>query len=1107
MGSDLLERFRQAGFEAAGKRRNVTVLFVDLSDYTKLAQQVNDEDLYELVQQYINLLANDVYKYEGMVDKFTGDGLMALFGAPIAHENNAELAVRSALDMVEDVGELSRKSKELLTSDLRVHIGIHSGPVIIGGIGSNNMMNYTAIGDMVNLAQRLENAASPGIILVSEAVYRQTRRLFDFHPTPTLQLKGVRQPVKSYQVANEKVKPGIVRGIEGLRAPMIGRDLELTRLQEAIDALKELRKGSFILITGEAGIGKSRLTAEFKALVGPSPVTIVEGQSLAYRRMVAYWIFLSAIQSLLGILLDTPPIRIRLRLREAVTQAMEARAAEVLPYLEHLLSLTPSDRAAAERIQYLDAVQLRQQIFLAVRDFLVAEAHLQPLLLILEDLHWADQASLDLLSFLLDSVKQAPLLIVAISRPIQEGTLSKITDWVAQNLPDSYCQLHLHSLSHDQSERLLFQLLETTMIPDALCDQILQRAAGVPFYMEEILRMLIDQGILQREGSHWKLASEVDINALGVPETLEGLILARFDRLSEDQRRVLQVASVIGLQFSLPVLQMALQPMDKDSLMAALAHLSEREFVNPMPDSPYTEYTFRHTLMSDAIYKTMLKKERSELHGRVGEAIETIYAQQLEGQVEILARHFSWSPMYDQALHYLILAGQKAMRAYANEQARQHFEQAMELLSKVPYQPYQALQVRAGLGDVLAFTGEYNLARDQYQAALQLISEPESGLFTGERGTLLRKIGTTYERQGDYDLALLCLDQANQVLDETHTPDPIERAQILNDIGWIHFRRGNIEEASQMLSNALSMAEESSRYDVIASIYNRLGGVYFQKDQVEQASSFVQKSLALREEIGDIVAVARSYNNLGLLSWKRGNLDGALQSFLRSLELHANLGDIEGLIELHGNLGLVQLDRGDIDSSQKHLEESLAKAQHIGHTYNTATACLYLSRLFVSIEEWQKALDFGSRGIKIYQDIGVLDYIADAYSIIGQAWLGLENLEMAEYWANKAIDFLEHSADQKEARTADDRGRALRLLGEIHRLHGDYLKAEQMLKESLSIFELLGAQIEQARSLAALARLAASRKDAAGSRVLLNEARLILRQLGANHDLRKIQTQ
>jgi predicted ATPase/class 3 adenylate cyclase len=1101
IGADLLERFRRAGLEAAGQNRNVTVLFVDLSDYTTLSHKLDNEDLYEIIRQFLQVLASTVYKYEGMVDKFTGDGLMALFGAPIAHENNAELAVRAALDMQEEIGELSKRNENHLGRELRIHIGLNSGPVIVGGIGSDLLMNYTAIGDTVNLARRLQDAASPGSILVSEIVFRQTKAMFEYLPCSPLSLKGVEHPVKVFQAVGRKAQPRSGRGIESLYAPMIGREAEFSQLTTAVKDLQRKKTSQIVFVTGEAGIGKSRLINELKEQLESDEITVLEGQSLTYRRLAAYWIFVDALRKYLGVTPGSTEIQVRSKLKQRLVAVLGERGLEALPYLEHMLSLSPSNEAAQERIRYLDASQLRQQIFLAVRDLLKAEARQRPFLLILEDIHWADQTSLDLLSFLLESAPNEPLMFLCVSRPFQEGSLWKVFETASQKYPNRCSHIQLQSLSALQSEQLIHELLAITDLPARFKDYILQRAAGVPFYLEEIIRMLIDNGILQRENQNWKINGKPEVRDLGIPDTLEGLILARFDRLHESQRRVLQAAAVIGREFSLPVLHAVVPALEESELHTVLQQLQERDFILLGPDSHHTEYAFKHALMSDAIYKTMLKRERSEMHGKIGAALEQIYANRIESQVEIIARHYSWSPRHQPALRYLILAGKKAARNYDNEQSYQYFEHAKELLSQVEHTPIQMLAVFSGLGDVLLFTGEYAPARENYLSALEALSCSEALQCYEDKSDLHRKLGATYERQGEYSQALACLSEAQKALQDSPTPSPLALAQIANDTGWVQFLQGNNDEAEQYLTAALGWMEDSNHYDLIASIYNRLGGVYFQKEQLDQASNFVRKSLVLREEMGDAAAVARSYNNLGLLAWRKGDWDEALENFQRSVELHSKLSDVEGTLNLRANIGLLLTDRGNLEEAQANLEESLQVAQKIGHSFMEGLAYHHLSRLWLAAQEWEKSLFFSNQAFRVFTEIGAQDNLVDVYSSIGEAWLGLGRLEDANQACESALKLLQEGDNQSEN---VGEGRVLRLKGNLTRIQGDYEAAASLFKRSANHFSSLGIQLELGRTLVSIAALDLARRDQTAFRLHVNEARLIFRQLGAKLDLKSL---
>lgn len=1112
VGSDLLERFRQAGLEARGQRRNVTVLFVDLSGYTILAQQIDSEALYEIIQKYIHLLADDVYKYEGMVDKLTGDGLMALFGAPIAHENNVERAIHSALDMLEDVRRLSQDLKSSLDaravpyiSDLNVHIGLNAGTVIAGGVGTDTLMNYTAIGDVVNLARRLEEAANPGSILVSESVFKPAGPLFDFEALAPLALKGIKRLVPAYRVIGPKVQPGSVRGLEGLRSPMIGRETELDQVIAVVQRLATHKQGHLILTFGEAGMGKSRLTSELKQRITGLPLAILEGHSLTYRKSIAYWIFQDALRNDLGITPDTPAGESRARLAERSRAVLGESAPAALPYLEQLLFGEPADRAAAERIHYLDARQLRQLTFVAVRNYLIGIARQRPLLLILEDFHWADEASIELMLFLLDSVRSTPLVIDVISRPFEGSGLNAIQERAKQRLAGFYTVIQLQALPPEQSEQLLFSLLSIPELPGNLRQQIIQRAAGLPFYLEEILRMLIDHAIIHHEGGHWRLTTGADFTSLGVPDTLQGLILTRFDRLSPLQRRVLQTATVIGQQFSVRVLQSVMHTADQASTEAALVSLADREFILPQPGAADPSYTFKHVLVSDAIYRTLLNRDRKELHGQVAQTIEALYADRIESRVELLANHYLKSFLPDRALHYLILAGHKVAGEYANTQANAYFQQALELLNEVHAAPDQLLGLHKGLGDVLVILGEYPQARQHYQTALEAVTAQPSFQGALESSILQRKIAATYERQGNYEQSLAFLDAARQGLAALPLSYPAEDAQILSDMGWNNFRLGALDKAEILLQEALKLAESVSQYDVIASIYNRLGGVYYQREQLDQASEFTLQSLRLRERFGDVAGSARTYNNLGLLYWKTGAWNRALESFNRSFKLHANLGDVEGMVDLHTNMGLLQLDRGQIDEARQHLQESLATAQQIGHMYHIGYSYLHLSLLYISIEDWNAALENSNYSLACFKSIGVKDHLVEVYTNTGLAWLGLGNLDLAQKWGQDALDLYAELVRGNSPPQSEDQGRVLRLLGRVALRKGDYPRAGELLAQSVALFASIDNQLERGRSLLALAELAAAQKKLDRSVVLFAEARQVFGKMDAFLDLKHLE--
>ncbi len=719
--------------------RYVTVLFADLTGYTVAASRLDSEALYELVQQYTDLLSREVYKYEGVIDKMTGDGIMALFGAPVSYENNAERAVRTALDMQANFSIWRQHVQQNLNLDLNLRIGLHCGPVIVGEIGTNIVMDYTAIGETVNLAYRLQEIANPGCIFTSAEIVRQTKAIFDYEQLPDAKLKGFDQLFPCYRLIGIKPLAETARTSEGLHAPLIGRQRELEHLLQAAEAIQNDQQGKFILICGEAGIGKSRLLQEFKNRLAERQLPYLEGYSLTYRRSVPYWIFTDLLRHQLGITSKSSAAEIAHQLHQTLQNRSSEHAAELLPYLEYLFSLPTSDPNYLILVQNLEAHQFRQQITAAIRSLLYPCDENQARIWILEDLQWADEVSLSLLQTVLTDLPQTPILILAATRNENVPALQNFLQSVQSAGPHLTERLELSSLTEEESYALLASLVDIEKFSPRLIQNLLEHAAGIPLYLEEILRMLLDAGALVHTPNGLRPYRSIDGESLGVPVTLQGLIQARFDQLTAFQRTVLQCASIIGHHFSRDLLE-AILPLHEEDLQKTLQELIDREFIIETPNHPQGEFAFRHMMISEAVYNTLLKKERSHLHALVGTAIESQYSKRLNEVIELLARHFSWGNQPDKALHYLILAAQKAMAGSLYEQAQKHYEHALTLLPSLEGAHQQALQVHLGLGDLYQMLGNAQAARAQYLAALDRLSQIASPEVQEIRNSLLRKL-------------------------------------------------------------------------------------------------------------------------------------------------------------------------------------------------------------------------------------------------------------------------------------------------------------------------------------------------------------------------------
>lgn len=1101
MGTGLLERFREAGLEATGQRRNVTVLFVDLTGYTPLSESLDPEVLYELMQKYIRVLADSVHNFDGMVDKLTGDGLMALFGAPLAYENNAERAIRSALEMQESVELMNLEFREQLGEHkLSVHMGINNGTVIVGGVGNERIMNYTAIGDTVNIAARLEETSAAGEILISESIFRRTQPLFEFNEPKLVELKGIKDPQFVYQVTGHKANPGSTRGLQELGGQYVGHQPEIRQIESMIDQLIQEKAGGLLLVTGEAGIGKSRMMREVQSHLNEEKISLMIGHTLTYRKSIPYWIFQDVFRNYWQLKQFGGEIRHEVMI-SVVEQLMGEEAPQILPYLEYLMGMTISDVHLAKSIEHLDGEQLRLRVFLTVRRVLVKIARQKPVVLVLDDLHWADEGSLDLINFLVDAVSEEPILIYGISRPFEGGAVERIRSHAEHALTSQRSVfIEMKPLELTETHQLFEIMIQMEDFPASFLEQIIQRSAGLPLYMEEILRMLIEDNVIYYQDDVWKMNPSAKLDVIGVPETLQGLILARFDRLNLTQRHVIQCASVIGNPFSVNVLDKMLEKYSRREIMDTLSFLAQHDFIEPQAYGLSRRYRFRHGLVSDAIYSTLLGRERKNLHQQVAEAIEALDKDHLEEQVEILAHHYSRSYQLDKALKYLVQAGKKAMRDYANEQARQHFVTALGLLSKIGYVTELAYDIQTGLGDILVVNGEYPAARSHYSTALEIVLEDGTPQWLRQQSALHRKIAMTFERQGDYEKALARLQAAEMVLTESGGDKQTELASIYNDIGWTHFRRGNVDVAEKHMMNALEIVRDTDEYQVIASIYNRLGGIYFTKGDMDKADFYTRQSLDLREKMGELALAARSYNNLGLIAWKNGRLEDAMRYFEQSFETQKELGDVEVLIELNTNLGFLQMEYGRPQEAEQYILEAIEMARRIGHSHHLSTCYVHLTELYLQMSSFEKALEYREKAEKEIQRIGGSEFQVTLQVQAGLANLGYGNKEEARAASKEALRLLKTYENSAQV-GLDDQAGIFQLLGRIAQEEGQLARARYYYQRAIDLLHKSNRPLPAARLMVKNVELLITENNGPEAHKWLHQAEQIFAAYHSYHEM------
>lgn len=663
------------------ERKVVTAMFADLVGSTALAERLDPEDLKVVVNDALTRVIGAVEAYGGTVKDLAGDGVLALFGAPQAHEDDPERAVRAALRAVEDIAEYADEIERAFGArDFGVRIGIEGGPVVVGAVGAGSRVEYGATGDAVNTAARLQSHAEPDTVLVGEETQRRIAQLFDWGEPQVLDLKGKSEPVTAFRVLGPSSAPGRTRGGGLDQARLVGREDELSDARDSADAAMA-GSGRVLFVTGEPGIGKTRLLAELRQHVEVAkaergrPVWI-EGRCVSYGESMPYWPFRDLLRSWLGVLADEPELRVRVALRRTLDRLFGDRVLEIYPYLGAMLGigLEPEGRA---RLAELSPEALQYRTFEVVRTLFARLAEDGPVAVVLEDLHWADATSLQLLERLVGDTEVSAILLVLTSRPERDHPSWRLKETAARELPHRTREIALDALPGESGRELLHALVGEGTLPDATERRILEHAEGNPFFLEELVRSLADAGALVREGDGWRFDHAVEVE---IPPTVEKVILARIDRLEPGAHAALMAASVLGRQFGLPLLEAV--SGDDGSVRRSLTELQRLDLVREGRRWPEPEYRFKHALIQEAAYRTLLSEERTRLHRKAAEWLEATYAERDDEVAGLLAHHWLAAEDEDKAAVYLTMAGDRARQEYALDEAIEHYRQLVPILER-----------------------------------------------------------------------------------------------------------------------------------------------------------------------------------------------------------------------------------------------------------------------------------------------------------------------------------------------------------------------------------------------------------------------------------------
>lgn len=780
------------------ERKVVTAVFADLVGSTALGERLDPEEVKLIVGEAVARTALAVEELGGTVKDLAGDGVLALFGAPVTHEDDAERAIRAALRIVREIDAYGAEvSRAWGVEGLAVRVGVNTGPVVLGPVGAGKRVEYAAFGDTINTAARLQAAAAPGSVLVGQATRRVVEAVFDWGEQQLLTLKGKAEPVAASPALRPRTVSGKVRGLPGMQARLVGRERELAVAGEAIEEVLAGSRG-ILFVTGEAGIGKSRLLIEMRDLfetAGPTTrrPTWLEGRCVSYGESLPYWPFRDLTREWLGAGPDEPELRVRVGLRRNIEHLFGDRTLEIYPYLGAMLSLALEPDAAA-RLAELSPEALQYRTFEVVGALFARLAEDGPVVVAIDDLHWADATSVQLTERLLPLTEEAAVLLVIAERPERDHPSWRVKEVTARDFPHRMREISLEALSGEADRELLDVLVGPGTLPPELERRILQDAEGNPFYLEELVRSLVDAGALVRGGEGWRFDHEV---AVDIPGTVEGVIVARIDRLPPECHRILMAASALGRRFGLPLLEGIIG--GDGELRESLHDLQRLDLIREGRRWPQPEYRFKHTLIQEAAYRTILTEERLRLHRKAAEWLEARYAGNEEEVFGLLAHHWLAAADEDKAIAYLTKAGDKARQEYALDEAIGHYRALLPLLERRGEQQAVAL-VLFKLALALHTSLRFAEANATYQRAFEHWRPPEA--WSGAPTATLRQAVSYVPRVADPAFALwwpdiqLCMQLFNRLVEawpeQTIVPSLAERWEISDDgLRYVfHLREG-----------------------------------------------------------------------------------------------------------------------------------------------------------------------------------------------------------------------------------------------------------------------------------------------------------------------------
>lgn len=954
------------------QRKQVAILFADVSGFTELSENLDAEDVREMINVLWGGVDGAITAHGGHIDKHIGDAVMALWGVGQAQEDDVEQAIRAGLAIQTAVAEFCAARN--VTLSLRV--GVNSGMVILGQVGTTG--EFTAMGDAVNVASRLEHAAPPGGILISHDAYRHVRGLFELVHQAPLTVKGKSEPLQTYLVRGLRPRAFRLgnRGVEGLETDMIGRAAEFRQLQDRLHATLSEKAAHLVTIVGDAGLGKSRLLFEFdKWLDAETNATLFKGRADYQRQGMPFALVRDLFHFRYQILDSDSPEEALAKLESGFVDALgDEPGRPAAHFLAHLLGLDMNRSPFVGGI-LSDARQIRARAFGYVAAYFNALAAQCPVVVLLEDIHWADTSSLDLIEHLGRECPHIPLMVVANARP---SLFERRAEWGSGW--GNALRLDLQPLSKEDSRALIAHILrKIPELPQVLAETIAANAEGNPFYVEELIKMLIDQGVILAGEERWQVVAN-ELTRLKIPPTLTGILQARLDRLASEERRMMQRAAVVGRIFWDEAVAYLAELREGDEIKAERSRLGElqgKELVFRRAESAFEgadEYIMKHAILHEVTYETVLKKYRANYHQRAAEWLA--HQPQADTFAGLIAKHYERAGDEPEMAKWYVRAGQMAEANYALDDAIVYYQKAMEpnILDSV-----ESLKIQRSMGKILTRQAKYEDAGEIFRSVIDLARKvgdhPTEAIGWSQLSIVEYALGNPQE-------SLKCSEQAEQIWLKNPSQDVVAFAAVMEDKGWAYYSLGDLSSAATAAEKSLTLCGnlENARQQKARTL-NLFGAIQYSLGNLDTALAYFEQCLALNRELGNQFAEAEVLNNLGEVTFVMGNYVQSKPYLETALALFQKFGFRHHELACSANNAAVLIELGQVDLAIAKLEK-LSK-ELPADWYLSSDVYRFLGQAYLQNEQLEQALSQIQQGWQHARKNEMLEHEAHAWRLLG----------------------------------------------------------------------------------------------------------------------------